>query len=262
VLPPVGRRQVEVRLQVGVHVKDVEWNRSDGGDSLTAHAIEALERYLTKAPVDHVRPLDGGAGHPRKMTLILQGGIGVAAKPGDSAQMMKQARREVAAWILAVELGLSHLVPATVLRQIPTSEDSGPGGIEGSAQILWPRFKTALAEAITPDECSADVSWPIAILDLLIANTDRKEDNWGTIDGLPRAVLIDHGHAFESADSHSMFVDRHREEPVPTALLDQIEAFGLNRNNSRLPTVLDAEESEAVFDRAATVLQYATLTIR
>lgn len=229
---------------------------------MNAYAAEALERYLIDAPVDHIRPLDGGGGHPRKMTLILRGGTGVAAKLGDSDQMMKQARREVAAWRLAVELGLSHLVAATVIRRIPSLDGSAAGELEGSAQILWPRFETALEAGITPELCDADVSWPVAIFDLLIANTDRKEDNWGTIDGLPRVVLIDHGHAFEAADSHSLFVDRHREEPVPHTLLEQVEAFEANRSNSRLHDVLGSDECAAVFDRASTVLKQATLTTR
>jgi hypothetical protein len=229
---------------------------------LNAHAIEALESYLTKAAVDHVRPLHGGAGHARKMTLILRGGIGVAAKPGDSDQMMKQARREVAAWMLAVELGLSHLVPATVLRRIPSTNDPNADSIQGSVQILWPLFRTALDEEITPELCAEGVSWQIAVFDLLIANTDRKEDNWGTIEGLPRAVLIDHGSAFEAADSHSLFVDRHREERIPDTLLEQIKAFAESRDKSRLPEVLGVEESNAVFDRAATIIEYSTLSVR
>ena len=239
--------------------------RSDPRNNVSpidAAGLGGLEQYLTEAPVEHIRPLDGGGGHPRKMTLILRGGVGVVAKVGDSDQMMRQARREVAAWVLAIELGLPHLVPATVLRRIPSSREAPADTLEGSAQILWPRFRLALVEGITPESCTTEVSWPIAIFDLLIANTDRKEDNWGTIDGLPRAVLIDHGHAFEAPDSHSMFVDLHREEPVPQTLLGQIKVFEANRDNSRLSGFLDEEECAAVFNRAATILKSETLTSR
>jgi hypothetical protein len=237
-------------------------DRSDGGDSLSGDAVQALERYLIEAPVDHVRPLGDGAGHPRKRTLILRGGIGLAAKPGDSKQMMVQARREVAAWILALELGLPRLVPATVLRSIPALDSDSLTAAEGSAQILWPLFKPALADGITPELCAADVTWPIAVFDHLIANTDRHEANWGTIDGMPRVVLIDHGHAFASNDSHSWFVDRHREEALPDALLDRIGRFVANRGGSRLPEVLDHAEHEAVFDRAAAIVNNAVLAVR
>jgi hypothetical protein len=227
---------------------------------LSRDAALALERYLIDAPVDHVRPLLDGSGHPRKRALILRGGIGVAAKPGDSAQMMTQARREVAAWILAVELGLAHLVPATVLRSIPPLESFAAS--QGSAQILWPRFKPALADGLTPDRCPEEASWPVAIFDLLIANTDRHEDNWGTIDGLPRVVLIDHGHAFASSESHSKFVDRHREEPIPIELLGRIEGFVASRGGSRLSDVLEGAESDAVFDRAGAIVKHRVLTVR
>jgi len=119
----------------------------------------------------------------------------------------------------------------------------------------------ALEESITPGACSADVSWPIAILDLLMANTDRKEDNWGTIDGLPRAVLIDHGHAFEAADSHSLFVDLHREEAVPPDWLAKIASFAAQKGVSRLRKLLDGNEYEAVFGRAEAILKHKTLTV-
>jgi hypothetical protein len=224
--------------------------------------LVALERYLIEAPIEHIRPLIGGAGHPRKMALVLRGGVGVVAKVGDGEQMMRQARRETAAWVLAVELGLAHLVPATVLRPIPASDDTADTTLEGSAQILWPRFRMALEESITPEACTHEVSWPIAVFDLLLANTDRKEDNWGTIDGLPRAVLIDHGHAFEAEDSHSMFVDLHREERVPDGLLSRIKTFVDDRDNSRLWSLLDDSECRAVFERAMTIANFATLTVR
>jgi hypothetical protein len=64
--------------------------------------VDALESYLARAPVEHVRPLDGGIGHPYKLALVLRGGVGVVAKLGNDEQMLRQARREAAAWRLAV----------------------------------------------------------------------------------------------------------------------------------------------------------------
>lgn len=196
------------------------------------------------------------------MALVLRGGVGVVAKVGDSEQMMKQVRRETAAWVLAMELDLPHLVPATVLRPVPVADDETNATSEGSVQILWPRFRMALEDTITPDVCAPETSWPIAVFDLLLANTDRKEDNWGTIDGLPRAVLIDHGHAFEASDSHSMFVDLHREERVPDALLSRIRALLSSRATSRLWALLDDGECTAVFERADAILKSSALSIR
>jgi hypothetical protein len=225
--------------------------------------FRALERYLAEAPVEHVRPLPGGNGHPRKMTLVLRGGVGVVAKVGDTQPMLRQARREVAAWVLACELEMAQFVPATVMRAVPHSADGEQSApeVEGSAQVLWPRFRVALEEDITPESCAPEVSWPIAILDLLMANTDRKEDNWGTIDGLPRAVLIDHGHAFEARDSHSLFVDLHREEAVPQSWIEKIASFVAQKHTSHLREHLDGNEYEAVFDRAETILNHQALTV-
>jgi hypothetical protein len=223
---------------------------------------EALERYLVDAPVEHIRPLDGGGGHRRKMTLVLWGGVAVVAKIGDSEEMMRQARREAAAWVLATELGLTHLVPATVLRKLPDPEADGSSQIDGSAQVTWPRFETALAGGITPGSCAPAITWPIALFDLLLVNTDRKEDNWGTIDGMPRAVLIDHGHSFEAVDSHSGFVDLHREQTLPAELLTKLDRFHRHRRHSRLVDLLGDGEANPVFDRAASMLKYRCLTIR
>lgn len=227
---------------------------------MTIEAMDALERYLVEAPVEHIRPLDGGGGHPNKMALVLRGGVAVAAKVGDGEQMVRQARREVAAWVLAIELKMEHLVPATVLRAIPALD--GDEILEGSAQILWPRFKSAIDDGLTPESCEGETSWPIAIFDMLLVNTDRKEDNWGTVDGMPRVVLIDHGHAFEAVDSHSLFVDMHRDEAIPGDLLSSIRVFEANRSASRLWRILQKGECEAVFDRAAAILKHGTLTIR
>jgi hypothetical protein len=149
-----------------------------------------------------------------------------------------------------------------VLRQVPTSGNPSTPTLEGSVQILWPLFRTAVEDPIKLASCSKAVSWPIAVFDLLLTNTDRKADNWGTIDGLPRVVLIDHGHAFQAEDSQSAFVELHRDQPVPRGLLKQIESFTAGKEHSSLRNVLDRTECDAVFDRASRILKHKTLTIR
>jgi hypothetical protein len=137
----------------------------------------ALEFHLRNADIERVRPLEGGGGHPDKMTLVLQGGVGVAAKAGGTPEQLKRARREVAAWLLAYELGIDRFVPATVLRKVPGS----PGAttmVCGSVQVLWPRFRTALDAGVEAFACPEDVSWRVAVLDTLAANTDRNPGNW------------------------------------------------------------------------------------
>ncbi|MFI4992108.1 MAG: hypothetical protein ACHQCH_00635 [Solirubrobacterales bacterium] len=221
---------------------------------------ERLERYLKEAPVLHVRPLEGGGGHSNKATLILQGGVGVAAKRAADEQMKIQARREVAAWVLATELAMPHLVPATVLRQVPAGDDPSGDQVESSVQILWPRFKTALEGPTPASDCDDDTSWPIAVFDLLAANTDRNDGNWGTIEGLPRVALIDHGHAFAGTGSSSPFVARHMGTVLPANLREQVVRFHSGSGTSRLTEYLDAEACKGVFERAAKLAQEGTLT--
>jgi hypothetical protein len=147
----------------------------------------ALEFHLGGAGIERVRPLEGGGGHPDKMTLVLQGGVGVAAKAGRTPEQLKRAKREVAAWLLAYELGIDRFVPATVLRKVPASHDATTM-VHGSVQVLWPRFMTALDAGVGALDCPEDVSWRVAVLDTLAANTDRNLGNWGVIDELPQRV--------------------------------------------------------------------------
>jgi hypothetical protein len=127
----------------------------------------ALEAYLKAAPIQYTRPLPGGGGHQEKKILILEGGVAVAAKPGHDPNYAQQAKCEVGAHRLAVELAMSKLVPTTVLRPVP-----GPNGeVEGSVQVLWPQFVVA-AGSFTHTDCQDKIGWEIAVFDALAANTD------------------------------------------------------------------------------------------
>jgi hypothetical protein len=221
-----------------------------------------LEFYLTHSKIGRVGPLNGGVGHPKKhkMTLFLQGGVAVAAKAGADADMLVRAKREVAAWVLACELDIDHLVPATVLRKMPATM-SDATEVEGSAQVLWPRFSPAVVRGYEPANVDERVAWPIAAFDTLAANTDRKSDNWGVIDTLPHAVLIDHGHAFEDAATDSPFALALEDELLPPRLLSAIQRFTDGRDNSRLHGLLDDESLEGVFDRAAKITNERKLCV-
>jgi hypothetical protein len=63
-------------------------------------------------------------------------------------EQLKRAKREVAAWLLAYELGIDRFVPATVLRKVPALPDATTM-VCGSVQVLWPRFRTALDGAVS-----------------------------------------------------------------------------------------------------------------
>jgi hypothetical protein len=219
-----------------------------------------LETYLANADVELERPLIGGGGHQDKMTLILRGGVAVAAKAGSDALQMVRAKREVAAWRLACELDLHDLVPATVLREMPAKLGSSDM-TEGSAQVLWPRFSTANSKGLDPRSCIDDVSWPIAVFDTLAANTDRNEHNWGVIDEEPHIVLIDHGHAFDSSTTDSPFALRHKDQAVPEALIAKIEVFAADPAKSKLRDLLAEGELSRVFSRAQLIMQDRVLRI-
>jgi hypothetical protein len=122
-------------------------------------------------------------------------------------------------------------------------------------QVLWPRFRTAADDSLACEQCADDVSWRVAVFDLLAANTDRNEGNWGTIEGLPRVALVDHGHAFQADDSSSPFVQRHRGGDIPQDLLNCVQLLHANETTSRLTQFLDAPVCQGVFARAAKLKQ-------
>ena len=224
--------------------------------------IESLERFLREGGICHKRPLAGGGGHPQqhKMTLFLAGGVAVAAKAGADDEMLRRARREVAAWILAADLGFPWLVPTTVLRTIPTSITE-PEEVEGSVQILWPQFSTALDRRIDASYVDEVHAWPVALFDALAANTDRALDNWGTVKDIGNAVLIDHGHAFAGDETDSEFVRMLSGEPLSPTLQLALERLIAHRSKSRLSTVLDEIEVDGVFRRAEDVANAKQLSI-
>jgi len=227
--------------------------------------IDALEHYLREAPIETICPLKGGKGHPGKMTLALRGGVGVVAKPGNDDKTRLQAHREVAARILAVELGLADLVPVTVLRSMPSGAECDAETM-GSAQVLWPWFKIALETKFTARTCpgGAETSWPIAIFDWLAANGDRHLGNWGVLQPHgrePRVVLIDHGHAFDRGGPGE-FANHHRGDEVPPGLLEQVAGFARSRDSSGLNEVLAGDAVERVFARADDLVATETLGVR
>jgi hypothetical protein len=223
-----------------------------------AGAIDALEQYVREADIETVYPLKAGEGHPGKMTLVLCGGVGVVGKPARDDRTLKQVGREVAARVLAVELGFDELVPVTVMRNMPDGPEPEADATVGSAQLIWPLFEPAIQSKLNPSSCPGGeaASWRIAVFDWLVSNGDRHWDNWGVIKplvGPPRAVLIDHGHAFEPGGL-SEFISYHDGQPIPEELLRCVEAFVSNRDDSRLFDFLKEDEAAQVFDNAERVL--------
>ena len=150
----------------------------------------SLEEYLAAAAIDLHANFEGGGGHANKQLVLVRGGFGAVAKLATDDQTRRQARSEVAAYAVARALGWDDLVPVTVYRTVP----SPSGDVEASVQILWPSFKTAAELGIDHTSVAETDSWRVAILDVLLMNSDRNASNWGQV-AQTRIALIDHGHA-------------------------------------------------------------------
>jgi Phosphatidylinositol 3- and 4-kinase len=134
--------------------------------------------------------------------------------------------------------------------------------VEGSVQLLWPRFSTALEKSITSSYVPEHTAWPIAVFDTLAANTDRAGDNWGIIEEVGHAVLIDHGHAFEPAISTSEFAAEYTDQRLSPRMLSSLEQFLRTKDDSRLYGLLDDVELDGVFARATQLIKDERLTVR
>lgn len=157
--------------------------------------LDDLERFLGSAPL---LSRSDNPSHGAHMSYlgILEGGVGVLLKPEDAlAEGPAMVRREVAAWLLARELGWPDLVAATVLRQIdsPTSPGSW---VHASVQVLWPDNSPGMPISSFPAE---DIT-RAAVFDVLVKQSDRAGGNWLGVPSDPSATrlkLIDHGYAFD-----------------------------------------------------------------
>jgi hypothetical protein len=159
-----------------------------------------FEQYLSEASVIQVATHSlGGGGHPSSFLAVLEGGVGLLAKPATSEESELMTRREVAAWRLALDLGWTDLVSTTVLREVlsPFTEESA----QASAQVLWPASDVGVG--VNPDEeLPEEDVWRAAVFDALIRASDRHEWNWLLLPrdagaGQRRLKLVDHGHAFD-----------------------------------------------------------------
>jgi hypothetical protein len=180
--------------------------------------LDALEHFLTTAPVLHaLTHTMGGGGHP-SFVGILEGGVGVLLKPEDAptANAPVMIRREVAAWRLARALGWQEMVAATVLREVVSL---GSGAlVRASAQVLWPNNDVGVEDFLEED------FWRAAVFDALIRASDRHGSNWLAVPAEPgeaprRLKLIDHGHAFD----------------LGRGINEHVSPFYVSRRFSRIP---------------------------
>jgi hypothetical protein len=209
-------------------------------------AVPDLEDYLRTARIVHTGPLAGGGGHQHKQLVVLDGGLGVVAKLAEgTAAAPGQVRAEVAAYVLSRELRWSDLVPTTTLRVVRSIVTSHH--VAASVQVALPFFKPALERQATVQNCSDEDRWRAAIIDALAWNTDRSEANWGFIEGLPNAKLIDNGNAFDPSQGiGSSFVADRNNQDIPQDHLDRIQAFMRGSRDSQLREILDEAVADAI----------------
>jgi uncharacterized repeat protein (TIGR03843 family) len=155
-------------------------------------------------------------------------------------------RREVAAYVVARELGWPN-VPPTVLRD-------GPEGL-GSAQLFVefdPSQHYFTLEATHDDEFRR-----VAVFDMVVNNADRKGGHCllapdGTI------WVVDHGVCFNEEPKLRTVIWEHVGQPIPAELLNDIQAFNVRSGQGDLRAELDellsADELVAMGERIDAVL--------
>lgn len=223
---------------------------------------EPLEDYLLKAQIETVLawPLKGA--HPSYL-LILRGAVGVIAKPVDESPGGPELpRREVAAWVLARDLGWQDLIATTVLRNIPSQKNAGRE-TEASLQVVWPINERGADLAQVPDD---DV-WRAGVIDAVIVHGDRHNANYLSVppasSGVPpRLKLVDHGYAFTAGDTGSPFYLVKRGQRVPDPVLESLRKW---RESDGFPgdlePLLGRDQLDAMTARAERIIGSGILSL-
>jgi hypothetical protein len=98
--------------------------------------LDQLASYIRTARIVSELTFDQHGAH-QSYLLVLEGGVGVLAKPEDEINLGDVlVRREVAGWLVACMLGWPDLVAATVLRTIRSFKTGVQ--VAASLQVLWP----------------------------------------------------------------------------------------------------------------------------
>ena len=155
-------------------------------------------------------------------------------------------RREVAAYLLAVELGVG-MIPETIVR------DDAPFGV-GSLQ----RFIDADPElhyfALRDAEVHDEDLRRLAGFDLLLNNADRKGGHV-LLDGGDQLWAIDNGLCFHVEPKLRTVLWDYAGEEVPSEILDVCRRLSSTPPQT-LEDLLDEDEIEALVERAEAVLRW------
>lgn len=210
-------------------------------------AVTDLEAYLKAAGVESFSAWPFRGSHPSYL-LVLLGGVGTIGKPEDEAPSPGSSRREVAAWILARDLGWPDLVAPSVLRRLPSQRTAG-AETDWSLQVVWPINERGPA----PDKFEEHDLIRAAVFDALTVHGDRHGGNYlavpPTSAGVqPRLKLVDHGSAFTAADTGSPFYQYRRGQDLPDHCLTAIEGC-LAKYPGDLKSLLEQGELDALLAR-------------
>jgi uncharacterized repeat protein (TIGR03843 family) len=154
-------------------------------------------------------------------------------------------RRELAAWHLSEALGWA-LVPLTIERDGPY----GPGSLQRFIDADFEQHYFTLRE----DEAHHDGLKRICAFDLVANNADRKSGHCllapdGAIYG------IDNGLCFHVEPKLRTVIWDFGDEPVPPALLRDLERLAASPLPEALGQLLDAQECQALLRRARALLK-------
>ncbi len=154
--------------------------------------------------------------------------------------------RETAAWVISQELGWG-LVPPTVLRE-------GPAGF---GALQWFIDEDVEADVRKLPQSHPEELQRLVLFDAVANNADRKAGHL-IVDTGGRLWGIDHGICFAVEPKLRTVVWVFEGEPIPDALLADLETLRRTIGTGLLSKLLDREEVDALCERVSTVLQART----
>lgn len=217
-------------------------------------SLRHLEEHLRTARILGTYEFPRRSSFPSYL-LVLEGGLGVLAKPEDEhPDGPLIARREAAAWVIAREMGWSDLVSVTVLREVTSQRATGL--VQASLQVLWPGAGTRPLTDFQDDDI-----WRAGAFDAVIRNTDRTgEANWLSVPDHvtdPMLKLPDHGYSLEPGlgPPSSAFYSVKAGEPLPTTVTDALNRLLAGLPASEIGILLATAAVDGVMDRTRALLQ-------
>lgn len=158
------------------------------------------------------------------------------------------AAREVLTFEVATAMGL-EVVPETTLGDGPF----GPGAVQAYVEVDESFDPLPLVRA------ADDRLWPVAVLDLVVNNADRKLGHLLLEEASGRLRAIDHGLTFHVEDKLRTVLWGFAGRPLPPALQDGLRLLraalddGLSR---RVGELIGTAEADVLSDRVDTLLRH------